>query len=208
MFDERAAETSLLQALWDAQRGDERALGVLLEHVLPIARSWCLGRLEDPGLRDLVDDIVQETGIRIVKHVETCRASSTRELAAWVLAIAHRESIRLLDRNWLRYRAVLEAGGRHQVEQAADAEVVSASREVGTLLSEAYDRLPERAQELIYLRLMEGRRWAEIGTEFDTTAGAAKRRYQRALARLKKEVVAAGREAGSSEIVLPGWLDE
>lgn len=206
MSDERVAEASLLEALREAQAGDEKALGVLLERLLPVARAWCERRIMDPGLQDLVDDIVQETGVRVVRHIGTCQAASPRELAAWVLAIAHRESLRVLKRNWLRYRAVLEFASAQQTEQRGDAERESATRHLHDLLSEAYGRLPERSQTLLYLRIIESRSWEEIGTRFETTAGAAKRRYQRAMARLKREVVGSFEGATSSAPTLPGWL--
>ena len=80
MSDPLAAEASLLEALRDAQGDDDRALKVLLGRLLPIVRLWCIGRLRDPGLRDFADDIVQETAIRVVRHLGTCRASSASEL--------------------------------------------------------------------------------------------------------------------------------
>lgn len=208
MSDQRAAESSLLQALRDAQGGDERALGILLEHLLPIARSWCMGRLDDPGLRDLADDIVQETGIRIARHIDQCTASSVRQLVAWVLTITHREALRMLDRDWLRHGVVLEGADRDPVTQDSAAETTSASREIGTLLADAYRGLPELGQRLIYDRLMDGLSWGEIGDGLGTTAGAAKRRYQRMLVRLRNEVISAAQKRGTAAIALPNWLEE
>ena len=206
MSDERVAEAALMQALQGAQEGDEEALGVLLERLLPLARSWCVGRLRDPGLTDLVDDVVQETGVRIIRHVRKCRASSAGELVSWVLTIAHRESSRALDRHWMRYRAILETDLVHRGDQPGDLERSKRMRQMAALLSAAYAQLPQGTQKLIYLRLMEGMSWAEVGLQCHCTAAAAKRRYQRALARLRKEVAAQARQSEGPDVVIPMWL--
>ena len=207
MSDERVGEAELMQALQRAQEGDEEALGALLERLLPLARSWCAGRLRDPGLTDLVDDVVQETGVRIIRHIRQCRASSAGELVSWALKIAHRESIRTLDRHWMRYRAILEADLAHRGHPPGVLEPPQRMRQMATLLSDAYAQLPPGTQSLIYLKLMEGMSWAEIGAQCHCTAAAAKRRYQRALARLRRDVASQARQSEGPDVVVPAWLD-
>jgi RNA polymerase sigma factor (sigma-70 family) len=205
MSDERVVEAPLMEILREAQAGDGRALDVLLVRLLPVARSWSEGRVKDEELRDLVDDIVQETAIRVVRHLGTCQATTPRELTSWVLSITHRESLRVLKRNWLRYRASLEyASAQRTVESSRDGKE-AADRRIHDFLSEAHDRLPADAQTLLYLKIIEGSSWEEIGNTFGTTAGAAKRRYQRALARLKREVIGSLDGTGCPP-ALPAWL--
>ena len=189
MSDRCATEASLLQILDEARRGDEQSLEELLKRLLPTVRAWCVGRLRDPRLHALVDDIVQETAIRIVRHLGSCRASSSRELAAWTLSIAQREALRAIEHGWIRYWVSLEGAGvlGDQGDDADSKGLVSGP--LATLLSEAYSGLPEGTQRLLYLRIIEGWSWKEVGAEFDTTAGGAKRRCQRALARLKAYVL-------------------
>lgn len=196
MADRCAAEDPLLQILGRARDGDEASLAELLKLLLPTVRAWCLGRVRDPRLRSMVDDIVQETAIRIVRHLGSCRASSSQELAAWTLSIAHRESLRIVERGWIRCWVSLESAGAYEVQVGrADSEAPS-NNPLADLLSDGYAALPDGTQKLLYLRIIEGWSWQEVAVEFETTASGAKRRFQRALARLRKHVLAVGSEAG------------
>ena len=52
----------------------------------------------------------------------------------------------------------------------------------------AYRELPEPAQLLLWLRLVEGAEWADLGRELGTTGAAVKRRFERACARLARQL--------------------
>lgn len=80
--------------------------------------------------------------------------------------------------------AVMEA------TRAPDGESTSEiDRALGRLLLEAQSVLSEGTQEVIRRRLIYSESWEEAGRAAGTTAGGAKRRWQRAQERLRREVL-------------------
>ena len=53
-----------------------------------------------------------------------------------------------------------------------------------------YGQLPPEAQLLLWLRLVERAEWADLGREFGATGAAVKRRFERACARLARDLSA------------------
>ena len=56
------------------------------------------------------------------------------------------------------------------------------------LAVEAYGQTPPATADLLWSRLVAGAEWEEVAQEFGTTAAGAKRRFQRATARLRRMI--------------------
>jgi len=155
----------------------------------------------------VAEELTQETLVRIAASIDRCRARSEPEFRAWVHTIARRLVI-----DWYRRRqeeidrrlwaAAWEATLHGQVEEApaADEAVDVVGLVLRQLLAEAYGSLSPETQEAIWRRLQLGETWAEVGRAIGTTEGGAKRRWQRAVVRMRKEMTLRVRTIDSLEL--------
>lgn len=198
----------LLELLHRAQQGDEEALDQLLLRVQQPVLGFLRKRLRDPRLERFVEDVLSEVLVRVFKHYRKCGADTERELVSWVLSIAHNESLRLLARRPLKYALLLgdrdpsETGkgrgpgsgvaipgyGGYATPHARDQRSKGLRALLGVLEEVENAQSPDRAL-ILYLKLVEDRSWQEIGDTLEISAGAAKRRFQRAQQSLEKQVL-------------------
>jgi RNA polymerase sigma factor (sigma-70 family) len=185
------SSTTLVLLRDHAVAGDGRALNALLEEVcIPIER-FLRRRLTSPQASNYVGDVAQETLIRIARSINTCRAQTDRQLMAWVLTIARHVSIDMLRSNmmWYSFSAPDHVECEDtRADSGPDPRPPRADRLLRFALRTAQESLPDETQELLWHRLVLGCEWAEVATEMGTTEAGAKRRYQRAQSRLRKEL--------------------
>jgi RNA polymerase sigma-70 factor (ECF subfamily) len=176
-----------------AVAGDRDALREVLETIRPIVIRYCrarVGAIERNGLS--ADDVAQEVCLAAVMALPRY-CDRGRPFLAFVYGIAaHKvaDAYRAAGRD-LAYpmdsipeRIATEAGPE-QVAIQAD----SASR-MGELLKV----LPDKQREILILRVVVGLTAEETASAVGSTAGAVRVAQHRALARLKCEIVAAGRD--------------
>lgn len=198
------ATSTVLVALAARARGSDGAgaLEELLERLRGPVQRFVLGRGEWPGdAADFAADVMQETLIRVAAHLEKCRATTDEQLLAWVLTIARREALRMLQdaRTLLAVRAV-----HADLDRAASAEAVrlwtGADGDEGPgepdpdevlvrVLADVYDAEGVTAGRLVRMHVVDGAPWAEVAVLLGTTPAAAKRRFQRSLRRLRSAVL-------------------
>jgi RNA polymerase sigma factor (sigma-70 family) len=175
-------------------------------------------RLGDPRLERFVEDVLSEVLVRVFKHYQKCEASTERELVSWVLSIAHNESLRLLARRPLKYALLLgdrdpsetgKGGGPgsgvavpgysgYATPPGRDQRSRGLRALLGVLEEVECSQPPERGL-ILYLKLVEDRSWQEIGEHLEISAGAAKRRYQRAQQTLEKQVLEGVEQLAATE---------
>ncbi|MGH7790643.1 MAG: RNA polymerase sigma factor [Candidatus Binatia bacterium] len=156
--------------------GDEPALRELLGRY---ERRLGLFLHRQTGGRD-VEDLYQETWLRVVRHA--ARFDASRRFSTWLFQIAVN-----LCRDWQRrpppepHVGVDRAGGApiERAEQALDA---------ARLLAE----LPEAQREVVVLRYYQDLSEDEVATILDIPRGTVKSRLHHALARMS---AVAGRDA-------------
>jgi RNA polymerase sigma factor (sigma-70 family) len=184
---------SLLNLARAAQNGEDRALEHLLIAVHPAIRRYLGRRLGDLG--DLINDLVQETLVRIAAGISGCKAESEEQLIAWCLTVARNQGI-----DWLRSvrsdpvhharslstRSATWWNGSDCESNEAPTSTFAA---LLAILRESEEILPEETRDLLYLRLAENSSWEQVGNTLDIPAGAAKRRFQRGQHRLRGEVI-------------------
>jgi RNA polymerase sigma-70 factor (ECF subfamily) len=176
----------LLTALRRAQTGDPEAEEMLLATLHAPILNYVKGytrRMPDDG--DVADDVAQETLIRMATRLRSCRAESDDQVLGWALAIAR---TRLAD----YLRRIPPAVERMTDDVAGPTYSPTDTSGAGTALRGLVRRvvrsLPRETRVLLELRVERGESWAEVAQALRTTAAGAKRRFQRAQARLQREL--------------------
>jgi RNA polymerase sigma-70 factor, ECF subfamily len=186
-------EERLDAAVAEAVAGNRDALRELLETIRPIVIRYCrarVGTVERSGLS--ADDVAQEVCLAAVSSLPRY-CDRGRPFLAFVYGIAaHKvaDAFRAAGRELayptdaLPERTSVEAGP----EQAAlEADSI-------TRVDELLKVLPEKQREILILRVVVGLSAEETASAVGSTAGAVRVAQHRALARLKSEIVAAGRD--------------
>lgn len=196
----------LFQLLERAQEGDAPALEELLVRIQAPALAFLRRRLRDPRLEPFIEDVLAEVLIRVYRHHQKCRAQADREVVAWVLSIARNEALRLLERRPLQYGVLLGDRDPATVGRSASGSPMAPGRQayhpveeeptrsrglkvVLSILKEVEEEAQPELKRLLYLRLVEGHPWEDVGEAFGISASAAKRRFQRAQISLAKQVM-------------------
>ncbi len=156
----------------DRQLFDE----VYAEHTLSI-RAFFFGHTQD---HEVASDLVQETYLRVWRHMKTLRQIPAERRRFWLFAIAkniladyyRRRSVR--QRYETRMREFRLAGGSNPAQAAEAGETLAA-------IDQAIKRLPENLREVLALHTMADMSSAEIAEVLGRPAGTV--RYQLSLAR-------------------------
>jgi RNA polymerase sigma-70 factor (ECF subfamily) len=184
-----------------ARAGNSRALGRLLEmyrNYLGLLARHQIGR----RLRGKVDssDLVQQAFLEAHRDFAHFRGTTEAELASWLRRIlatnlanlvdrycgTRRRDVRLerdlaveLDRSSRALDGGLVAGGSSPSRQAA-------RRDQAVILADALEQLPEDYRQVLVLRHLEERSFAEIARQMERTIDSVKNLWARALARLRR----------------------
>lgn len=144
-------------------------------------------------------DIVQEAMLDASRRLDQFRGQSEAEWRGWLLAIL-RNRLRMIHRRFLvagKRQAGLEIPinpnhssdtGRpnEPVDQSASPIDKAARRELKARLLEALERLPEKDQHLVRWRHEEQWTFEQIADQLGVSADAARKRWGRALIRLRE----------------------
>lgn len=167
-----------LIARW--QSGDQRAAGELVErHTRPLARFAV-----SLGVRDEVDELVQDTFVRAFQSLESFRSDSA--LRTWLFTILKRL---LLDRKRAerRRRDVAEVDERDAATEY-DALDTLVGDETAAQIRDAVSGLTALQREVFALRVNEGMAYAEIAQAVGSTEGACRVHYHNALRAIKERL--------------------
>lgn len=176
----------LLATLRRAQSGDPEAQETLLATLHAPIFDYVKGYTRRmPDDRDVADDVAQETLIRMATRLGSCRAESDDQVLGWALAIAR---TRLAD-----YLRRIPPGMERMVDDVAGpsdspADTTGAGAALRGLVRRAVRSLPRETRVLLELRVERGESWADVAQALRTTAAGAKRRFQRAQDRLRREL--------------------
>lgn len=185
------------------QQGSRVALNALLEGVRPEVVVYLRDRVDSHPSSDAVaEELTQQTLLRVASSIGTCRAQSAAQFRSWVTTIARRLA---MDRHRrregeLEQRAWEEVGElerrlvRNTFPRAPDERTINRSSDVldrvlGRILMEAQKELSPGTRRVVKRRLLLEETWAQVGEAVGTSEGGAKRRWQRAIPRLRREVL-------------------
>ncbi len=142
--------------------GDERAWRTWYDESFPGLDAYVRWRCG--GVRDLADEALQEiwlTAVRRVRDFDPARAT----FAAWLRGIA----VNVL-RNWLRRRM----RNRQTTSLGSELGTLTQPRspETGERIAHALAQLPERYEQVLRLKYLEGRTMDSIAAEWGVTPKA------------------------------------
>jgi RNA polymerase sigma-70 factor (ECF subfamily) len=179
-------------------QGTGKALGRLLQRYRPRLHAFVAARL-DPRVRSRVDpsDVVQDVQLEVARRIDDFLTRRPMPFHLWVRRTAyerllkvqrdHRQRARrsvnrevsLPDHSSLLVAKPLLAGAPSPSQQLA-------ARELADRVGRAVAGLADADREILLMRHMEGLNYAEIACLLGIEAGAARKRYGRALLRLRK----------------------
>jgi RNA polymerase sigma-70 factor (ECF subfamily) len=187
--------------LEQARHDNQAALGQLLEQYRPyltlLARVQIGRRLQ--GKAD-AGDLVQETFLEAYRHFPGFQGNSEGELLHWVRQILAARVAKLV-RRYLRtqrrdVRLERQVADELGASSRALGEVVPAPqstpseravrREQAVVLVEALEHLPADYREVLILRHLEERSFAEVAQQMQRSVEAVKKLWARALPRLRE----------------------
>ncbi len=130
-----------------------------------------------------VDDILQDTFIKIWKNLENFRGDST--LFTWIYRIATNETMSFI-RNSKQGRFVFWGKVEHSLaESLVDDEFFSGDR-IRRKLSLAVASLPEKQRLVFNMKYFEDMKYAEMAKILSTSEGALKASYHHAVKKIEK----------------------
>jgi RNA polymerase sigma-70 factor (ECF subfamily) len=161
-----------------AQRGDERAWRDLIErYQRPVhALIW---RLLAGRARHRVEDLTQETFVRVLRALPGFDPSGTASLQTWILTIATRLTLNEMRRPDM---AALEREPIGRERADADAE----RRRLGAAIAAGIAELPDTHRAVLVLREYHELDYGEIAEVLELDAGTVKSRLSRARAQLRE----------------------
>lgn len=180
---QRAAELDEV-TLARAQRGDLRAKRALVErYQRPVVAlvSRLLRGQADPGL---VEDIAQETFLRVFRALPKFDRHGPARLSTWILTIASHRAIDELRRRRLDTRPFDSTAVQVAASDRADA--TAERKMLARHLSDAIDGLSPEYRAAFVLREYHGMEYAEISKVLGIDLGTVKSRLSRARSRLRQ----------------------
>lgn len=163
-----------------AQKGDERAWRDLIaRYQQPVhALIW---RLFAGRARHRVEDLVQETFVRVLRALPEFELTGPATLSTWMLTIATRLTLNELRKPEL---ARLEAEPMGDDRSDASAE----RRELGRAIADGVAALPDAQRAVFVLREYHGLDYAEIARVLEIELDTVKSRLNRARAALRERL--------------------
>lgn len=193
-------ERDLMALARKAKQQDDRALQELLRQIRPGVLRYLRHRVRSqPASRWLAEEMTQDVLLKVATHIGQVRATTESQFIAWVRTVG-----RNTVRDWHRRReAELErriaesdrgAGERWLRVAYAWGEIDAPDIDrvdelIGRLLMEAQGELSSGTQEVVRRKLLLCETWQETGEAVGTTGPGAKRRWQRAVDRMRREVL-------------------
>jgi len=162
-----------------AQRGDEQAWRALIERFqAPVhALIW---RLLAGRARHRVEDLVQETFVRVLRALPGFELAGPASLSTWILTIATRLALNELRRP---EPAALDSAD----EPAGDVRADDASERsrLASAIASGVDALPDAQRAVLVLREYHELDYGEIAAALEIDLGTVKSRLARARAALR-----------------------
>ncbi len=168
-----------------AQRGNAQARRALVERyqrpVLALVSRMLRGR----GEAALVEDVAQETFLRVFRALPNFDRKGPARLSTWILTIASHRTIdelrrRKLDTRPLEGPAACHLAGRARADESAERKMLAET------IGRAVESLAPEYRAAFILREYHGLEYVEIATVLGIDLGTVKSRLNRARKRLRQ----------------------
>lgn len=169
--------------------GDRSAISQLIDRHSARVRDYICMMVKD---RDVADDILQETLIKVVRVIDEGRYADSGKFLSWVLRIAHNQVIDYF-RSQRNNRTVGESDAGYNVLgtlRFADgtAEDRMISEQIEADVRRLIDCLPQEQREVVMLRYYSGMSFQEIADQTEVSINTALGRMRYALINLRKMI--------------------
>lgn len=169
--------------------GDRGAISQLIDRHSNRVRDYIRMMVKD---RDVADDILQETLIKVVRVIDEGRYADTGKFLSWVLRIAHNQVIDYF-RAQKSAKTVNESESGYNVLgtlRFADSSIEDRmiSEQIATDVRRLVDHLPEEQREVVMLRYYSGLSFQEIADQTEVSINTALGRMRYALINLRKMI--------------------
>jgi RNA polymerase sigma-70 factor (ECF subfamily) len=165
-----------------AKRGDSRARRDLVErYQVPVFAL--LSRMLRTRDRAAVEDLAQETFLRVFVALPRFEPKGPARLSTWVLKIASNLAIDELRKR--RPETVAVDASAVQIPAEARADAQAERRLLAAVLERAVDELPPEFRAAFVLREVHQLEYAEIASTLELDLGTVKSRLSRARKRLR-----------------------
>jgi RNA polymerase sigma-70 factor (ECF subfamily) len=183
----------------EARQNEPGALDRLLESYRNYLRLVARAGL-GAALRGKADpsDLVQETLLKAHQHFHQFQGATEAEMVAWLrqilvrnladLARRYRASSRRLAQEHSLEELLVSASQNLSALVASNGQSPSQSalrRELSVVMADALAELPADYREVLVLRTLEGREWAEVARALGRSTDAARLLWARALKKLQ-----------------------
>ena len=185
-----------LQLLQNARNGDRAALNELLE----VLRPW-MKRVADQVMAPRAEfdssDVVQDAQLLIARNIEKFEGTGLAQLCGWVRTILRNQATTLVRHGRPAERLPDGSSADQRLPAAIEtpiAEIIG--KETRQEVRQAISRLAQEDQDVILLSDFEDMAHQEIAKVLGISTVAARKRYQRALQRLERELEHSRDESG------------
>jgi RNA polymerase sigma factor (sigma-70 family) len=179
----------LFPLLVRARQGEPVALPDLLCSLRGCLRAQISRRLRGGWTEAWIEDVVQESLLDAFRGLRECRAHSEGELRAWARTIARRQVASLIRHEAPRLESAVPLSTLPAVADTDPPDPSPRLRSLLAALADAVEDLSPSQSYLLWARLQTDATWSETGAELGIAASAAKRRYQRLIASLRRRCV-------------------
>lgn len=171
-----------------AQAGDRAAQRALIERYRRPVAAVISRTLGGRGDRALVEDLTQDTFLRVLQALASFDLERSTRPSSWILTIAKRRTIDELRR---RRRVVVDFDDERSVDVDASAEQLAERRRLAARLDAALAELAPDFRAVLILREAEELSYDEIAARLGLRKGTVKSRLSRARSAMREHLVAA-----------------
>lgn len=172
--------------LRSAQRGSRRARRALVDRYQRPVLALVARMLRGHGDSGLVEDVAQETFIRVFRALPSFDRDGAARLSTWILTIAARRTIDELRKQRHQAHSLedvgLEAIATTRTEENTERKVLA------QIIDRAVQDLAPEYKAAFILREYHGLDYAEIAATLEIDLGTVKSRLNRARRRLREEL--------------------
>ena len=169
--------------------GDQSAISQLIDRHSRRVRDYIRMMVKD---RDLADDILQETLIKVVRVIDEGRYTDSGKFLSWVLRIAHNQVIDYF-RQQKQQKQLTEADAGYDVlgtlrfaEPTVEDRLVS--EQIAADLRNLVEELPAEQREVVKMRYYANLTFKEIAEATDVSVNTALGRMRYALINLRRMI--------------------
>ncbi len=171
-----------------AQRGSARAKRALVDRYQRPVLALVARMLRGHGDSGLVEDVAQETFLRVFRALPRFDRNGPARLSTWILTIASHRTIDELRRRRLDTRPLESPAAGHLAAQAR-ADETAERRMLARVIEQAVEDLAPEYRAAFILREYHGLEYAEIATSLCIDLGTVKSRLNRARRRLREALM-------------------